>query len=143
MKYPIRDPFDYFFACRRFVLWHRHLPDDFRLIDIDAVGIENGRIAYVIEATKSNPDGKPCAVTKLIAEATGSFAFVVQIPRIDRIADRQKPWGPIAEWFMRLPPPESLVVRQVYPQPCWQRRLTWAEFERLLRDCRQKVRAAA
>lgn len=137
MSEPIRFPFEYFFGCKRFALWHRNwLPDSFKSVDIDLVGTQRGRIAYVIESSTASPSGKNCSVTKSIAKATGARGLVVQIPRVTMPPENWVPWRQVSDYILNTEPPESITVRQVYPPPEWQRRLSWTEFQELLAECR-------
>ena len=140
MTFVIHRPYEYFFGCRRFAIWHRnHLPDSFRAVDIDLVGTNYGRVAYVIESTTSEPDGKNCNVTRQIADATGARAYVVQIPRIAAAPD-WVPWRQCSDYINTMDAPKSLTVRQIYPPPEWQKNLSWAEFAEVLREAREDAR---
>jgi hypothetical protein len=137
---PIYNPFEYFFGCKRFALWHRHrLPSSFKAVDIDLVGTERGRIAYVIESTSGTLDGKSCSVTRGIAEAVGARGLVVGIPKFKTPPDDWVPWRQVSDYILHSEPPETISVRQVYPPPGWQKNLSWTEFQGLLAECRDEV----
>ena len=137
MSFPIYDTFEYFFGCKRFALWHRYqMPDSYRAVDIDIVGTERGRVSYIIESSRAKPSGKSCNVTRSIAKAMEAHAFVVQIPAVPYEPPVGLPWGQVRDFIMSTPAPETIVVRQVYPPPEWQKELSWTDFTELLGSCR-------
>jgi hypothetical protein len=137
VSFPIRDSFEYFFGCKRLALWHRNwAPDEYRAVDIDLIGTERGEIAYVIESTTSPPAGKQCSVTKNIAKATSAHALIVQIPKIEAVVADGVPWRQVADYYQHMPPPSHVTIRQVWPSPEWQKRMTWTDFVDFLGSCR-------
>jgi len=142
MKYPIRDPFEYFFGSRRFQLWHRHLPDAYVAVDIDLAGTHYGRVVYVVEATTSRPDAKKSRTTRAVAEAMGAHGFVIQIPR-KQAPPEWMTWTDVAQLIINESPPESVIVMQVYPPPEWQRTLVWSQVQNLFGLCRSESKRGA
>lgn len=118
VKYPIRDPFKYFFESRRFPLLHRYfLPDDFFSIDIDLVGTKYGEPKYLIESTTSVPQEKTAKNIITIANRLGCDAYVIQTPRMKRFP-RSMSWEDAAQSVLDEGPPEFVTVRLVAPQVC-------------------------
>ena len=135
-KLRIRNPFEYFFGSRRLQCWHRTFDPSWTAVDIDLVGTERGRVAYVIESTKSSVAGKNYYTTENIARACDAYGFVVQIPSANYVVPDDMTWGEVCDCIVFEEVPDEVVVRKVWPKPEWIRTFTWPKFEELLGWCR-------
>lgn len=105
----------YFFASKRFALWHRSaLPDRAKAIDIDlnAYCVRCYRPVYVIEATESTGH-KPSSVLQAAAEAAQCRAFLAYVEPSMQPPD-EMPWRTVATFMQELTL-EKMRLVQVWP----------------------------